>query len=182
MKLLFDFFPLLAFFITYKIAGIYPATAVLIIVTAAQVLISWYKYGKVDTMLLVVFIFVLLFGGATLWEHNPEFLKWKVSLVNWIFAAALFGSQLFTEKPLIQRLLDSNLKLPSRIWQRLNFSWGIFFLSLGGLNYYVMKYYSTDIWINFKVFGIFGLTIIFIILQSLYLYQYMKQDNSSQEK
>lgn len=176
MKLLFDFFPLLAFFIAYKFGGIYVATAVLIVVTAAQVIFSWMKHRKVDPMLWVVFFLVLIFGGATLWEHDPEFLKWKVSIVNWLFAAAFFGSSLFTRKPLVQRLLETNVQLTESIWRRLNLGWGLFFLVMGCLNYYVMKHYSTDIWVDFKVFGIFGLTLVFIVLQTLYLLKHIQSE------
>jgi intracellular septation protein len=176
MKLLYDFFPLLCFFIAYKLFGIYVGTAVLIIASAIQVGYSWFKYRKIIPMHLVAFILLLIFGGMTLWLHDAEFLKWKVSLVNWLFAGIFFASQLFGT-PIIQRLMASNLSLPRLVWQRLNALWGLFFLVLGCLNYFVMHHYSTEVWVEFKVFGILGLTVVFIIIQAIYLYPHLKTDS-----
>lgn len=173
MQLLYDFFPAIAFFIVFKLKGIFAATAVLIAASAIQVLYAYWRKRKIEPMYLITFILVLIFGGLTLWLHDAAFLKWKVSLINWLFALAFLLSTL-SPKTLIQRLMESNVKLPVPVWQRLNTVWATFFFVLGTLNYLIMTHFSTDAWVDFKVFGIVGLTILFIIGQSVYLYPYLK--------
>ena len=173
MKLLYDVFPALIFFIAYKLFGIYVATAVLIVASAVQVAYLWLRYRRLEPMHWLVFVLVLVFGGATLWFHDAKFLEWKVSIVNGLFGLAFLASQWFTRKPLIQRLLDTSIQLPTRVWARLNTAWGLFFIAMAVLNLYIAHRYSLAVWVDFKVFGVLGLTVVFVIAQSFYLYRHM---------
>ena len=107
MQLLFDFFPLIAFFIAYKFGGIFVATGVIIAAVLVQVALQWTLRRKVSSMALISAALVLVFGGLTLWIHDEAFIKWKVTVVNWLFAAGFLISQFVGEKPMIQRLLDA---------------------------------------------------------------------------
>jgi len=169
MKLLFDFFPVLLFFIAYKAYDIYIATAVLIGACLIQTVGYWAKYRKFEKSHLITLVLVTLFGGATLILQDETFIKWKPSVINWLFGAAFIGSQFIGKQPLIQRMLSSQLALPTQIWRNLNSAWALFFTALGFLNLYVVYNFSTDTWVDFKMFGLMGLTLAFIVLQGIYL-------------
>jgi intracellular septation protein len=169
MKLFFDFLPILLFFIAYKLFDIYIATAVIIVSTLLQVGIYWIKTRKVATMQLITLAMVMLFGGLTLYLHDEQFIKWKPTVINWLFGCGFLASHLFGEQTAVERILAGNLSLPKPIWQRLNLGWVVFFFLSGGANLYVMSHFDRDTWVNFKLFGMLGLTVLFIILQSLYL-------------
>ena len=169
MQLLFDFFPLIAFFIAYKFAGIFVATGVIIAAVLVQTAVQWFRHRKLSTMSLVSAALVLVFGGLTLWIHDEAFIKWKVTVVYWLFAAGFIISQFVGERPVIQRMLDGNVTLERPLWLRLNTVWALFFLALGALNIYVMHNFSTDTWAKFKVFGVIGLTLVFTVLQGIWL-------------
>lgn len=175
MKLLFDFFPIILFFVSYKLFhhDIFIATAVVIIVSMIQVLIYWLKYRRVETLLLTNCILILLFGGTTLLLHQEIYVKWKASVIYWLYALALIASQYFGTKPLIQRALEANLSLPNLIWRRVNWICAAYFASIGFINLFVVYHFSTDAWVNFKLFGILGLTIVFFLGLSLYLSRYL---------
>lgn len=174
MKLLYDFFPVLIFFIAYKLFGIYTATAALIVASFIQIAYLWLRYRHVESMQVITFVLVLIFGGATLLLHDVMFLKWKISIVNWLFGAACLFSQWFSEKSLIERLMEQNIQLPKPIWNRLNSMWAWFFILMGVINIYIAYHFSTNAWVNFKVFGMMGCTIVFIIIQTVYLYKHVK--------
>ena len=125
----------------------------------------------------MTFLLVLIFGGATIWLHDVMFLKWKVSIVNWLFACAFLLSEWLAPKNIIRYLMEANIKLPMPVWRRLNLIWALFFLLMGFINLYVMYHFSTSIWVDFKVFGMLGLTLLFIIIQSAYLFKYIKENN-----
>lgn len=169
MQLLFDFFPLIAFFVAYKFAGIFVATGVIIAAVLVQTAIQWTRHRKVSSMALISAALVLVFGGLTLWIHDEAFIKWKVTVVNWLFAAGFLISQLVGERPMIQRLIGANVTLERPLWLKLNSVWALFFLALGAINLYVMHSFSTDVWVNFKVYGLFGLTLVFALLQGVWL-------------
>ncbi len=186
MKLLFDFFPILLFFITYKSyedshEGILAATAVIIVATLCQVAWTWFKNHRLETVHLVTLGLVIIFGSATLLLKDEMFIKWKPTVVNWLFAAAFLISGALMEKPLIRRMMQGNLDLPDEIWKRLNLAWGGFFILMGGLNLYVVYHFDTDTWVNFKLFGLLGLTIAFVVAQSFYLMRHMKDDELPEE-
>ncbi|MDD2720206.1 MAG: septation protein A [Gallionella sp.] len=180
MKLLFDLFPILLFFIAFKLKGIYVATAVAIAATVVQIIWTKIRHGKVDTMLWVSFAIIGVFGGATLLLHDETFIKWKPSVLYWLFSVILLTSNLFFKKNLMQSLLSEKMALPVRVWNRLNLSWSLFFALLGFINLYVAFNYSTDTWVNFKLFGFTGLMLVFILGQSAWLAKYVdeKKENN----
>jgi len=179
MKLLTDFLPILLFFIAYKMFDIYVATAVAIAATFAHVTIAWIKTRKVAIMQLVTLAILVIFGGLTLYLHNEQFIKWKPTAINWLFGVAFLASQLFGEKTLVERLMSTQISLPDSVWRRLNLSWVAFFLIMGGANLYVMYNFDRDTWVNFKLFGMLGMTMVFLVIQSLFLSRYLTAPEKS---
>ncbi|WP_426345971.1 septation protein A [Cronobacter universalis] len=176
MKQLLDFLPLMVFFVVYKLHDIFWATAALIVATALAVIYSWYKYRKVEKMTLVTFVLVAVFGGLTIYFHNAEFIKWKVTIIYALFAGALLIGQWVMKKPLIQSMLGKEITLPPHAWSRLNIAWALFFIFCGLLNIYVAFWLPEAVWMNFKVFGIPGLTLVFTLLSGVYIYRHMPQE------
>lgn len=175
MKILFDFFPILIFFVAYKVFDIYVATAVAIVASILQVSITWWKTRKLEGMQLATLGIIVFFGGATLILQDELFIKWKPTVVNWLFGFAFLVSQFVGEKTLVERAMGANIQLPRPIWTRLNFSWVVFFISLGCANLYVMYNFDTDTWVNFKLFGMLALTVAFVVIQGLYLARHIKE-------
>jgi len=169
MKFLFDLFPVILFFIAFKFAGIYAATAVAIAASLLQV--GWLKWRgrKVDKMMWVSLAIIVVFGGATLLLHDETFIKWKPTVLYWLFGASLMGGQLFFRRNLIRTMLGEQVSMPEAVWARLNWSWVGFFAFMGAANLYVAFNYSTDTWVNFKLFGGMGLMLLFVVLQAVYL-------------
>lgn len=182
MKLLFDFFPIALFFICYKLFDIYTATAVAMIASLVQVLFYRMKHQRYEKMHLISLGLIMVLGGATLFLHNPWFIKWKPTGIYWLSAIIFMGSSFIGKKPLIQKMMDGNISLPTKIWHRLNFGWSIFFIIMGALNLYVAYSFSTDVWVNFKLFGGAGLTLVFIFLQAIYLSRHVIETAPSQAK
>lgn len=174
MKFLFDFFPILLFFIAYKVYGIYVATAVAIAASFIQVGAHWVKHKKFENSHLITLVILVLFGGATLILQDEMFIKWKPSVLNWIFAIAFLGSQFIGNKTIVERMMSKSVTLPATIWLRLNMSWVLFFAALGLLNLYVVYNFDTDTWVDFKLFGMMGLTLIFIVAQAIYMSRHME--------
>lgn len=177
MKFLFDFFPILLFFAAYKLFGIYTATATAIVATFGQIGWVWIRHRKVDTMLWVSLAIITLFGGATLFLHDETFIKWKPTVLYWLFATVLAVSAVFFRKNLIRAMMEKQISAPDAVWGKLNLSWVLFFLAMGGINLYIAFYYSTDTWVNFKLFGSMGLMFVFVILQGLVLAKYIEEEN-----
>ena len=175
MKFLFDLLPVLLFFIAYKLDGIYVATAVLIVTSLAQVAWLWFRHRRVEKMPLITALLVLVLGGATLLLHDETFVKWKPTVVNWLFALAFLGSQFIDGKTLVERMMSGAIDLPAEIWSRLNTLWVAFFVLMGVANLYVAFNFDTDTWVNFKLFGMLGLTLVFVVLQSFYLARHLKR-------
>jgi intracellular septation protein len=175
MKFLFDLFPVILFFIAFKVSGIYVATGVAIAATFAQ--IGWLlaRGRKVDTMLWVSLAIIVVFGGATLWLQDETFIKWKPTVLYWLFGAVLAGSSLIFRKNLIRKLMEEQVSLPDRVWGRLNASWIGFFALMGAANLVVAFNFSTDTWVNFKLFGGMGLMLAFVVAQSLLLSKYIEE-------
>jgi intracellular septation protein len=174
MQLLFDFLPIIAFFAAYKLSDIYVATGVLIAAVAVQSIVQWLRTRTVSTMQLVSAGLVLVFGGLTLLIHDATFIMWKPTIVNWLFAAAFLTSQLpvLGGQPLVQRLMgasDAKLHLEQHEWTRLNLMWVAFFILMGIANLVVFKLYDEATWVNFKLFGMLGLTFAFILLQGFWI-------------
>ncbi|MCG5073738.1 septation protein A [Paraburkholderia tagetis] len=176
MKFLFDLFPIILFFVAFKVWGIFTATAVAIVATLAQIAWVAFRHRKVDPMLWLSLGIVVVFGGATLMLHDETFIKWKPTVLYWAFSVVLLVSQVAFGKNLIEAMMGKQISLPSRIWTQLNFVWSIFFALLGILNLFVAYHFSTDAWVDFKLFGATGILVVFIVGQSLWLSRYMKEE------
>ncbi len=173
MKFLFDSFPILLFFVAFKFFGIYAATAVAIGATMLQVLYLWFAKKKIEYMVWVNLGVIGVFGGLTLFFHNETFIKWKPTILYSIFAGALFTADYFYKKNLLQTMMTTALDLPERTWRAMNYSWVFFFIFLAVLNIAVAYSVSTEQWVNFKLFGLIGLTFAFAIGQSIFLARYI---------
>jgi intracellular septation protein len=178
MQLLFDFFPVIAFFVAYKLTDIYVATGVIIVAVIAQTGFQWLRHRKVSSMALISGALVLVFGGLTLLIHDKAFIQWKVTVVNWLFAVAFLASQFIGERPLIERIMGENLTLERTLWRRLNWAWIGFFLLLGTVNLYVAQRYPENVWVNFKMFGLLGLTLVFALAQGVWLASKVPADSA----
>jgi len=175
MKFLFDLFPIILFFVAFKLQGIYVATAVAIAASFAQIGWLWLRGRKIDGMLWVSLAIIVVFGSATLLLHDETFIKWKPTVLYWMFAIVLSGSALIFRKNLIRTMLGEQIQLPDPAWSKLNFSWVGFFACMGFLNLYVAFNFPTDTWVNFKLFGGMGLMLAFVIGQGLFLAKYVEQ-------
>lgn len=173
MKFLFDLFPILLFFIAYKFGGIYIATAVSIVASIVQIGYLLIRHKKVDTAMWISLGIVIVLGGATLVSHDDTFIKWKPTALYWLFAIALLVSPLLFKKNIIRSMLSEQITLPEAVWRKLNLSWAIFFIVMGLVNRYVALTYSTDVWVNFKLFGSTAMMFIFIIGQGIILNKYL---------
>ncbi|MDX8402163.1 MAG: septation protein A [Mariprofundaceae bacterium] len=176
MKVLLDFFPVLLFFAVYQWQGIYAATAALMAVTLLQAIWHRVRHGRFETIHLVTLALVAVFGGATLALHDDTFIKWKPTVVNWLFAAAFLATQFIGNKPLIARMMDSKIALPAQVWTRLNAAWSLFFLGMGALNLWVAFRFPTETWVNFKLFGLLGLTFAFVLAQGFWLARHVQEE------
>lgn len=171
-KLLFDFFPIVIFFAVYKYTNdIVMATAVLIPATVFQVIYAYWRTRKIEKMYLVTLILVVLLGGATVILQDKVFIQWKPTVVNWLFAVAFLGSEFIGSKNILERMMGAQIELPRSIWRRLNFMWTGFFVLVGFINLYVAfsGHFSEEQWVDFKLFGMLGLTVVFVIIQGIYL-------------
>jgi len=209
MKLLFDFFPIILFFISYYqahfllentfigqlfdpakpdfINATILATAVAIIASFVQVGIHWFKTHRFERMHIFSLVLITVLGGITIFLGNPAFIQWKPTILNWLFAVVFFGSMFVGEKSIIERMMGEHVKLPEAIWKKLNLSWVAFFFISGAANLYVAFYYNLDglpedrmdTWVNFKLFGLMGLTFAFVILQAVYLSRHIIDDDDN---
>ena len=182
MKFLVDFFPIVLFFAAYQAWDIYVATAVAIGASLLQVGWQWYRHGKVDRMQWITLGLLVVFGGLTLILHDPVFIKWKPTIVNWLFAVAFLVTAFVGEKSLLERMMGSAVTMPPEAWRRLNWAWIAFFVALGALNLYVAFSYSEDVWVKFKLFGMMGLTLLFVFAQAPYLAKHMPPDEPAKEE
>lgn len=200
MKLILDFLPIVVFFLVYKfapqlvpmlepmlsteqyssVAAMQPiilATAVLIPATILQILYARVSTGKVETMHLVTLALVVVMGGATVILQDKTFIQWKPTVVNWLFAAGFFGTWMITGKTVLERMMGQNLMLPANVWVQLNHAWTAYFVVSGVANLLVAYNFSEEIWVNFKLFGLLGLTVLFVLAQSVFLYRHINPDN-----
>lgn len=169
MQLLFDFFPVIAFFVAYKLSDIYVATGVLVVAVLIQAAVQWQRHRKLSPMMLTSAVLVLVFGGLTLLIHDKTFIQWKPTVVNWLFGAAFLVSQFVGRQPLIQRLMGEQITLERNAWSKLNALWIAFFIVMGAINLYVAYNFDEATWVNFKLFGILGLTLVFVVIQGVWL-------------
>ncbi len=175
MKFLFDMFPVILFFVAFKLYGIYEATAVAIAASIAQIGWVWFRHRKVEPMLWLSLGVIVVFGGATLLLQNDTFIKWKPTVLYWLFAVSLGVTALIFKKNLIRAMMEKTLTLPDPVWGNLLWSWIAFFLAMGVLNLYVAFNYSTDTWVNFKLFGGMGLMLVFVLGQALMLSKHIQE-------
>jgi intracellular septation protein len=179
MKLILDFLPIAIFFAVYKYTGdIILATAVLIPATALQMLYTWLTTKRIEKMQLVTLVLVVVMGGATVLLQDKTFIQWKPTVINWLFGAVFLGSQFIGEKPIVQRIMESGISLHREIWNKLNLAWVIFFIAMGCANLFVAYRFSEEIWVDFKLFGMLGLTIMFIIAQGFYLSRHLPNNET----
>jgi intracellular septation protein len=205
VKLLFDFLPIILFFVAFKAADANKAAAAalatqyfgfmvsggvvgpeeapvllatIVVVVATLLQVGWLllRGRKVDLMLWVSLALVVVMGGLTVWLHSETFIKWKPTLLYWVMAAAFAIAWLGWRKNLIRVLLGTQLTLPDAVWQRLNLAWTLFFLLMGALNLWVAYTFSTPAWVNFKLFGIMGLLAVFAVGQGLYLARHVRDE------
>lgn len=211
MKLLLDFLPLILFFATFKYgeghkdwaaayanqhfsglvsggqvapdqAPVLLATLVAIVATMAVVLVQKLRRQKVDMMLWITLAVVTVLGGLTVWFHNDTFIKWKPSVVYWALAAVYWGSLALFGKNILKLTLGEQLQLPDDTWRRLNGAWIAFFLFLGALNIVVAYSVPTATWVDFKVFGTTGLTLLFIVGQGFYMHKHLPPEADTPAK
>lgn len=176
MKPFLDFIPILLFFIAYKYYDIYVATTVVIIASVLQATYVYITEKRLPEMLLASTALIVLLGAATLILHDENFIKWKPTVVNWLFAIAFIASIYIGKKPILQRMMESTFQhFPTAIWQRMSWLWGIFFISVGIINLWVAYHFDTDTWVNFKLFGLLSITFVFIIAQSIYMMRLNQQ-------
>lgn len=192
MKLVFDLLPVILFFLAYQLAGsheaashalattllgplpasqapILLATIVAILATLLQVTAIALSGRRVERMMWISLALILAMGGLTLAFHNPDFIKWKPTALYWVFALSLWGSSAFLGKNLIRAALESRIRLPMMVWNRLNLAWSAFFTAMGGLNLAIAYAFSEAVWVNFKMFGSLLLTFAFVLAQGVYL-------------
>ncbi|WP_428774249.1 septation protein A [Vibrio sp.] len=178
MKQLIDFIPLIIFFALYKMYDIYVATGALIAATAVQVVLTYVLYKKVEKMQLITFIMVALFGGMTIFLHDDNFIKWKVTIVYAVFAIGLAVSHAIG-KSAIKGMLGKEITLPDSVWTKITWAWVGFFSFCAGLNVYVAFELPLDVWVNFKVFGLLAATFGFTLLTGIYIYKQLPKDTSA---
>ena len=165
MQALIDFLPIIVFFVVYQAADIYAATAALIVAMALQIAYQWLRTRTVNKMLLISGSLVFLFGGVTLLVREPIFIQWKPTVVNWLFAAGFFGSRYIGSKTLTERVMGHAVELDQSTWRQLNLMWVGNFTLLGAANLYVVYNYSEAVWVNFKLFGMLGITLLMVVIQ-----------------
>lgn len=181
MQLLLEYLPIAAFFVAYFVKGDFLfATAVLMAVMPVFMFIHWRVTRRLNRIYLASTVLVLVFGGATLLFNNADFLKWKPTVLNWAIAAVFLGSNWIGEKPIVQRIMGSVVSLARQQWSRLNLIWVGFFTLVGAINLYVAYAFSEAFWVKFKLFGMLGLTILFVILQSVWLSYAMHRNPAPQ--
>ena len=200
MKLLFDLFPVILFFVAFKyseknpelaaswvtsligsaavdpkIAPILLATVVVILATIAQIIWVAFRHGKVDKMLWVSLVLVVVFGGMTLAFQDESFIKWKPTILYWVFAGSMSFAALVMKKNAIKTMLGEQLTLPEPVWNKVNISWITFFIVMGFLNLLIAFNFPTDVWVNFKLFGGMGLMLLFVLGQGFLLSKYVEE-------
>ncbi len=178
MKILFDLLPIVLFFAAFKMADIYVATAVAIVATAAMIGWTWIKTRKVDPMQWVSLGLIVVFGGATIWLRDETFIKWKPTILYWLFAIVFLVSNRFMKKNLVKAMMGQQVELPAAMWQRLNLWWILFFSAMGCLNLVVAYQFDTDTWVNFKLFGGMGLMLLFVMAQGLYMAKHLPKEGN----
>ena len=182
MQLFIDYIPIVIFIVAYFYKDIFFATGVLIVAMPIILLLQWAKTRKLNKIYLASTILVLVLGSATLFYRNATFLYWKPTVLNWAIAAVFLGSQWVGDKPIVQRMLGSAAELSPAQWIRLNQLWIGFFLVVGAVNLFVAYNFSEEFWVKFKLFGMPGLTVLFVIVQTIWLTAATKRNAITHDK
>jgi intracellular septation protein len=169
MKFLFDLFPVVLFFIFYKIFDIYVATAALMAATYIQIILLYLFKKKIEKMIIFTAIVITVFGGMTLFFQSNVFIMWKPSIIYWVFGLVILVANKFYNKNLIQMSLGNQVELKKQYWQNLSWSTALFFIFLGFLNIYIAQNFSEDTWVSFKLFGMTALLFLYIISVTIYI-------------
>lgn len=185
MNFFYEIFPVFLFFMAFKFYDIYVATVVGIVTCFIQVIASRLWQGKWDNKQLLTLVIFVFFGSMTLYFHDPIFVKWKPTIVFWIFGLIILLSQFVTNRPVIRRLMENALQekamIPDAVWRNLNLLWAFFFLTLGSINLYVAYAFSNDAWVNFKFYGVTGALFLISIVQALYLMRYLSSGDKEKK-
>jgi len=182
MQVLFDVFPVIVFFVVYRLSGIYAATAAIMVTMAVQIAYQWFRHGKVNQMFLASGIVVAILGAITLALRNPLFIQWKPTIASWLFAAAFLGSRFVGNQTLVERIMGQAVQLEAAFWRQLNWVWVVTFAVLGVVNLYVVYHFSEQIWVDFKLFGITGITVLVAVGQALWIASRMAPGQPTPEK
>lgn len=169
MQKILNLLPIITFFIFYKIYDIFIASKFLIIISGFTCILDWIISKKIDKINLISFILIAVFGSLTIFFHNSQFIKWKITIIYIFFSIVLLISQFYKKKPIIQKFLEKNIKLDDIYWKKINFFWALFFLFCSILNIYIAFYFSEETWVNFKVFGLSILMLFSILTTSVYI-------------
>lgn len=180
MKQILDFIPLILFFVVYKLFGVREASIALVAATVVQLLVLKIYYGQIEKQQKILTSAVIFFGVLSAYFNDLEYLKWKVTIINGLFAAVLLISQFVFHTPLIKKLLGKELHLPDQVWNHLNLGWAGFFLLCMGLNLYISHYMSENMWVNFKSFGLLGMTLCATLITGIYIYRYLPKNEGEQ--
>ncbi|MDE2070243.1 MAG: septation protein IspZ [Gammaproteobacteria bacterium] len=178
MSAVLEFLLLAAFFASYLWKGIFFATGVLMAGSVLVLAISWWHSRKFEALPLAVTILALVLGSVTLVFHDAVFIKWKFSIVEWLFGVVFLVTQ-FMRQTLTERMLGAQIRVPAGIWRRLNLLWAAFFIVLGSVNVYVIYHYDTAVWMEFKMWGSTGATLVFVIAQALYMSRHVQVQKAS---
>jgi len=212
MKLFYDLLPVILFFVGYHNASLIAentpvgqwinpdqpevivatiiATGIAIVASFIQVAGFWLKNRRFERMHIFSFVLISGLGGITIVFGDPAFIQWKPTVLNWVFAGAFLVSQFIGHSNLVERMMGAQIKLPSAIWLKLNLSWVAFFIFSGFANLYVAFYYATeldektrmDFWVDFKLFGLMGMTLVFVIAQAFYLTRHIQEEKVAVEE
>jgi intracellular septation protein len=169
MQLILDFLPVAIWFVAYRLYGMYVATAAIIVAMAGVIGFQWWRHGKVSNMLLVSGALVAVLGGVTLLYRNPLFFQWKLTVADWLFAAAFLGSRFIGGKTLTERMLGHAIELEPAVWRELNMIWVLNFFITGALNIYVLYNFDESTWANFKVFGSLGISLLTAVITFVWI-------------
>ena len=178
MKQLLEFIPLVLFFVTYKLAGVRDAAIVLVIATIIQLIVLKWKYSKIEKQQKIMAGSVIFFGLLTAYFNEIRYLQWKVTIINALFAIILLIAQFQFKIPLVKKLLGKEVQLPDKVWNTLNLGWALFFIICMLVNIYISHNMSEEAWVDFKSFGILGMTVVATLISGAYIYRYLPKDKT----
>ncbi len=176
MQLLLDYIPIVIFIAAYFFEDIFFATAVLMAVMPVILLVQWLMTRKLNRIYAASTVLVLLLGSATLYFRSADFIYWKPTVLNWVIALVFLGSQWIGGRTIVQRMLGNAAELAADQWTKLNLIWVAFFIVVGAINLFVAYNFSEEFWVNFKLFGMLGLTLVFVVIQSIWLTRAMRKN------